>query len=279
MFVARHCGVNSPLSVNSWMRWRTANTLLAMPHLKLTVLSLRYSSWSMRPWLVLTHAGAAFDTETVELAHMQQQGGSSDGSLTKIRPASLPDRRALGSVHGLFPVLRVDGIPIHESLAICEYAAEAFPDAALWPEDLLSRAQARAISCEMLSGFTSMRSEMSCHLFGRVPGFTPSAASLREISRVFELWSECLDRSGGPFLFGRFCIADAMYFPVLTRLRTYSVALVEEVTGYAQALETLPAVQKLVELARTQRRIPVYDGYLRELGGDPDAALSAQIIA
>ena len=237
-----------------------------MPHLKLTVLSLRYSSWSMRPWLALTHAGATFDTETVELAHMQKQGAE---------PTSLSDRRALGSIHGWFTVLRVDGIPIHESLAICEYVAEAFPDAGLWPEDAMSRALARAISCEMVSGFGSMRGELACHLFGRVPDFTPSRAAHSDISRIFEIWSECLDRSGGPFLFGEFCIADAVYFPVLTRLRTYGVPLPETIAGYERALDTLPAVRKLIELARTEPRTPVYDDYVRGLGGDPDAALSA----
>ena len=237
-----------------------------MPHLKLTVLSLRYSSWSMRPWLALTHAGATFDTETVELAHMQKQG---------VEPTSLSDRRALGSIHGWFPVLRVDGIPIHESLAISEYVAEAFPDAGLWPEDSLSRALARAISCEMVSGFMNMRGELSCHLFGRVPGFAPSSAAHSDISRIFEIWSECLDRSGGPFLFGDFCIADAVYFPVLTRLRTYGVPLPETIMGYERALDTLPAVRKLIELARTEPRTPIYDDYVRGLGGDPDAALAA----
>ena len=120
------------------------DNLSAMPHLKLTVLSLRYSSWSMRPWLALTHAGAAFSKETVELAHMQQQADFSSGTidLTNVQPTPLSDRRALGSVHGLFPVLRVDDVPIHESLAICEYVAEAFPAAGLWPEDPVDRAEA-----------------------------------------------------------------------------------------------------------------------------------------
>ncbi len=248
-----------------------------MPRLKLTVLSLRYSSWSMRPWLTLTHAGATFSKETVELAHMQKKGDYSKGSidLTKIQPTSLSDRRALGSVHGLFPVLRVDDIPIHESLAICEYVADAFPDAGLWPKDALNRAQARAISCEMLSGFASMRSELACHLFGRVATFKPSAEARSDISRVFELWSEYLERSGGPFLFGRFSIADAMYFPVLTRFRTYGIPLAETVSNYAQALDNLPAVQKLIELARFEPRTLIYDDYLSELGGNPDAALPA----
>jgi len=236
-----------------------------MPHLELTVLSLRYSSWSMRPWLALTHSGATFDTKTVELPHMKKHG---------VEPTSLSDRRALGSIHGWFPVLRVDGIPIHESLAICEYVAEAFPNAGLWPGDSMKRALARAISCEMVSGFMNMRAELSCHLFGRVPGFAPSSAARSDISRIFEIWSECLNRSGGPFLFGDFCIADAVYFPVLTRFRTYGVSLPEPTSGYGRALDSLPAVRKLIELARMEPRTPIYDDYVRDLGGDPDAALA-----
>src|SRR5688500_8157372 len=186
-----------------------------MSKLKLTVLSLRYSSWSMRPWLVLYHTGAPFETETVALPHMARQSETT----------SLADRRKLGSVRGLFPVLRVDGVPIHESLAICEYVADAFPDAQLWPAQSLQRAAARAICSEMVSGFASMRNELPCHLFGRVQSFQPSAAALTDIERVFEIWNEKLDASGGPFLFGRLSIADAMYFPVLTRLRTYAVEI------------------------------------------------------
>jgi len=245
---------------------------------QLTVLSLRYSSWSMRPWLALTHAGATFSQETVELAHMQQQADFSSGTidLTNVQPTPLSDRRALGSVHGLFPVLRVDDVPIHESLAICEYVAEAFPAAGLWPEDPLDRAQARAISCEMVGGFANMRNQLACHLFGRVPGFAPSAETQADIARVFELWSACLEHSGGPFLFGRFSIADAMYFPVLTRLRTYDIPLTEPLTNYAGALDNLPAVQKLLDVARYEPRTKIYDDYLRELGGNPDAEMGSE---
>jgi len=247
-----------------------------MPHLKLTVLSLRYSSWSMRPWLVLTHAGARFETETVELPHMRGPQHSSSDAGHRISPATTPiaQRRALGSVHGLFPVLRVDDTPIHESLAICEYAADAFPAAALWPRDTLERARARAVSCEMVSGFTHMRSQMSSHLFARVAGFVPNDSTARDIARVFELWGECLERSGGPFLFGRFGIADAMYFPVLGRFRTYGIEIPDPLSAYVDALERVPAVEALVRHARREPRIPVYDDYIRSLGGDPDAALS-----
>ena len=234
-----------------------------MAKLKLTVLSLRYSSWSMRPWLALTHAGATFETETVALPHMQRQA----------EETSLAERRAKGSVRGLFPVLRVDGTPIHESLAICEYAADTYPKAGLWPADALRRAEARAICSEMVSGFTSMRGEMSSHLFGRVPNFKPGAAAQADIERVLEIWSEKLAQSGGPFLFGRFSIADAMYFPVLGRFRTYGIELPTALAPYGQALEAQPAVRALIEVARNAPRIPVYDDALRRRGGELDAGL------
>jgi glutathione S-transferase len=234
-----------------------------MSKLKLTVLSLRYSSWSMRPWLALYHTGAPFETETVSLPHMARQ----------TETTSLEQRRALGSVRGLFPVLRVDGTPIHESLAICEYVADAFPGAHLWPAEPLHRAAARAICSEMVSGFSAMRNELSCHLFGRVPSFKPTPAALADIERVFEIWGEKLEQSGGPFLFGRFSIADAMYFPVLTRFRTYGIELPRSLVAYGEALEAQPAVRALVAVASSAPRIPVYDDYLRRFGGDPDAGL------
>lgn len=245
-----------------------------MPALRLVVVSLRYSSWSMRPWLVLTHAGAAFETETAEVELGRQSlGTGDDAALSKIARDVMVERRRRGSVAGLFPVLHVDGNPIHESLAICEYVNELFPEAQLWPEAGLARALARSISTEMATSFANMRMKMSCHLFGRVPGYTPNAATRRDIDRVFEIWSEALDRSGGPFLFGRFSIADAMFFPVRTRLRTYGVAIPSGLYGYARALDELPAVLTLHELARSAPAVPVYDAYLRELGGDPNAAL------
>jgi glutathione S-transferase len=236
-----------------------------MPKLKLIVLSLRYSSWSMRPWLVLYHTGAPFETETVALPHMAKQSETT----------TLAQRRAIGSVRGLFPVLRVDGTSIHESLAICEYVADTFPEAQLWPAQPLDRAAARAICSEMVSGFTAMRNELSCHLFGRVQSFKPTEAAVADIGRVFEIWNEKLEASGGPFLFGRFSIADAMYYPVLTRFRTYGIELPRSLVGYAEALETQPAVLALLAVASAAPRIPVYDDYLRRFGGDPDAALRA----
>jgi glutathione S-transferase len=230
-----------------------------MPQLTLTVLSLRYSSWSMRPWLALTHAGADFRTKTVVLESFET--------------TTLAERRRLGSVSGLFPVLRVDDEPIHESLAICEYAAEAFADAGLWPEGALDRARARAICSEMVGDFAAMRSEMSCHLFARAPKLRPSDNARANIDRVFEIWTGSLDRSGGPFLFGSVSIADFFYYPVLTRLRTYGIGLPGSLETYARSVETLPAVEALARKARTEPPNAIYDDYILKLGGDPQAVL------
>ncbi len=228
----------------------------------------------MRPWLALTHAGADFVTDTAEVTLGRQTApDEDDASLAKIAARTLDERRAKGSVTGLFPVLHVGDTPIHESLAICEWVNEAFPEAGLWPEDGLARARARAIASEMATGFTNLRTQMSCHLFARVSGVRPSAGTASDIARVFEIWNEALDRSGGPFLFGRFGIADAFYYPVRTRFRTYGVALPERLAAYAEALDSLSTVRALEALARTASRLPAYDDYVRALGGDPDAGL------
>lgn len=126
----------------------------------------------------------------------------------------------------------------------------------------------------MLSGFANIRTHLSCHLFGRVPSMTLDAATKAEVGRVFELWEDALQRSGGPFLFGHFSIADCLYYPMRTRFRTYGVALPPNLQAYAAALDDAPAVRALIEVARNAPRIPVYDEYLRSVGGEPDAALA-----
>lgn len=239
------------------------------PSLTLKVLSLRYSSWSMRPWLAMAQAGLDFTTDTVTLAHMMDPTQST----------SLEERRQMGSVRGLFPVLQIadpkEEVWIHESLAICEYIAEHCPEAHLWPESPTDRARARAFSCEMMTGFLSLRDECSCALFARVPTFQPSRATLQDMERVFEIWNECLVHSGGPFLFGaHFGIVDCMYYPVITRFRTYGIPLPEgQIKAYVEAVERAPAVLKLLELARKEPNLTIYDDYIRKLGGDPDSQL------
>ena len=155
--------------------------------LELLVITLRYSSWSMRPFLALAHAGADFRTTTVDLNLAKQ---TVVGGAMVAQQVDLGARRALGSVTGLFPVLRVDGEPIHEALAICELVAERFPEAGLWPDDSLVRARARAVSAEMASGFPHLRNHLSCHPFARVPGFVPPPEAQRDIARVCEIWED-----------------------------------------------------------------------------------------
>jgi glutathione S-transferase len=230
-----------------------------MPQLKLTVLNLRYSSWSMRPWLTLTHAGLNFETETARIQRFED--------------TPLEQRRAMGSLNGLFPVLRVDGTAIHESLAICETVAELVPTAKLWPEDPMARAQARAICAEFVGGFLALRNEMPCHLFARVPDFTPGPATTTNIERIFEIWHECLERSNGPFLFGDVSIADFFYFPVLSRFRTYGIGLDDRLEAFAESLEAQPAVSTLISVARREPGFAQYDDYVSNIGGDPTAAL------
>ena len=242
-----------------------------MPELLLRVLSLRYSSWSIRPWLVLTTAGARFSVETVEIEDLAAQGVDTGVALTAISKEQLARRRAQGSITGLFPVLYVDGKPIHESLAICEWAAETFPGAGLWPEDALERARARGVCCEMVAGFQHLRSHMSCNVFARVPKQVRSAAIEHDILRVLEIWRDSLDASGGPFLFGKFSIADCMYFPVLTRFRTYGVTLDSHAEAYARELEAHDSIEKWQQAALSAPAIPVYDQAIRRLGGDLEA--------
>jgi glutathione S-transferase len=208
--------------------------------------NLNYSSWSIRPWLALKHAGLPFRTHDVGLKTAE---GWKD--------------RILGfSGAGLVPILVEGSLSLHESLAICEYVAELQPAARLWPEDRQLRARARAISCGMHSGFTAMRSVMNCNLRGRAQRTPHSPAIDADIARVLDIWQASLSSSGGPFLFGHFTIADCMYFPVATRFRTYGVELPEVARQYSQALFALPFVQELEALAQSTPAIPEYDAAL-----------------
>ena len=242
-----------------------------MQALSMAVISLRYSSWSMRPWLALTHAGIPFQTRTapLKLGRLAPADGETHGGLSPLEDQER--RRALGSVNGLFPVLWVGDTPIHESLAICEWAHEVAPQARLWPADRLERARARAVSSEMASGFLHVRQHLSCHPFARVPSFTPDADTQREIDRIHALWQDALARSGGPFLFGHPTIADFMYFPVVTRFETYNVALEPALQAYADAMWRLPAVRAWRQIALSSPPIPVYDAYVEGLGGHATA--------
>ena len=192
--------------------------------LKLVIGNKNYSSWSMRPWLAMRATHIAFEEIFIPL-----YTGQSDKNriLTFARSGKVP--------------ILIDGeTTVWDSLAIIEYLAERFPDARLWPENRAERAHARAISAEMHSGFLSLRSECGMNLHRPV-----GAIKLSEDARagVQEIWTDCRARYGkrGPFLFGAFGAADAMFAPVVHRFRTYAIAVSLEVKTYMETMMALPA--------------------------------------
>jgi glutathione S-transferase len=203
----------------------------------LAVGNKNYSSWSLRPWLALKHTGAPFDEVVIPL----------------YRPDS-PDAIRKISPSGKVPVLQRGEVVVWDSLAICETIAEAFPEAHLWPDDAGARAVARSISAEMHSGFVALRTHMPMNARARLPGRGRTIESLRDIERVRSLWRDALDRfgRGGPFLFGRFSIADAMYAPVVLRFRTYDVDIDPRLHEYCAAVLALPAMEEWLAAARTE---------------------------
>jgi glutathione S-transferase len=199
-----------------------------MRRLILVIGNKNYSSWSLRPWLALKQAGAEFDEIAIALRR--------------------PETPALIKAHsptGRVPVLRDGDVTIWESLAICEYVAELFPQAGLWPDDRAARGVCRAVATEMHGGFADLRSEMPMDYRARIAGRTPSAGARADIERVTLLWREARARfgAGGPFLFGRFSVADCMYAPVVTRFQTYGVALDPTAAAYRDAVLALPAMK------------------------------------
>src|SRR5271156_6031298 len=197
--------------------------------LKLVIGNKNYSSWSMRPWLALRASHIAFEEIFIPLYI---------GEEAKKR---ILDFTISANLHVV-----VDGnITIWDSLAIIEYAAERFPQTRLWPEDPASRAHARSISAEMHSGFAALRNECGMNLHRPVGAVTLSANARADIARIEQIWIECRERYGksGPFLFGAFGGADAMFAPVVHRFRTYAIEVAPEVRQYMDAIMSLPAFQ------------------------------------
>lgn len=178
--------------------------------MELIIGTKKWSTWSLRPWLAAKRAGAPFTETLIELRQENNMTGAA------IRPHS---------PSGLVPALKADGVVIVDSLAICEFLAERFPQAKLWPQDPIARALARSAACEMHAGFSSLRGECPMDLSAEPRVAELSEATHRDVRRIVELWSGMLRRFGGPFLAGDWSIADAFYTPVATRFRTYGVKL------------------------------------------------------
>ena len=188
----------------------------------------RLSSWSMRPWLALKHTGAAFTETLVRLRRLE-----TDAEIAHA-----------GSPSGLVPVLKDGQVTVWDSLAICEYLAETFPAAALWPADKAARSLGRAAAAEMHSGFSSLRGECPMDLAMRV-NVDVAESTQKDVRRIIALWGGLLDRFGGSFLLGPWSIADAFFTPVATRFRSYGLNLADlgdqgAAGAYAQRLLATP---------------------------------------
>jgi glutathione S-transferase len=196
--------------------------------LKLVIGNKNYSSWSMRPWLAMRAADIPFEEIFIPLY--------TDNKADK-------DRILGFSRAGKVPALIDGDVTVWDSLSIIEYLAERFPDAKLWPQDPAARAHARSISAEMHSGFLSLRNECGMNLHRPVGALTLSADAQANVARVQEIWTECRDRHGksGPYLFGAFTAADAMYAPVVHRFRTYAIKVSPQAQAYMDTMMAQPA--------------------------------------
>jgi len=196
--------------------------------MKLVIGNKNYSSWSFRPWIAMTALGIPFEEILIPFG----------------TPLGNPDFKARLAAYtpaGLVPVLIDGDTHVWETLAIMEYLAEKFPEKQLWPADPKARAHARAIASEMHAGFSALRGECPVNFRRPVRERALGAAAQANVNRIEELWSGCRAKYGGPFLFGRFGAADAMYAPVVARLNTYGVKVGREALGYMDAMMALPA--------------------------------------
>jgi len=206
-----------------------------MDNAVLTISSKNYSSWSLRGWLLVKFAGLDFEERIV--------------------PPDDPAVRAeilLLSSSILVPSLTHKGITVWDTLAIAEYLNETQKKAKLLPSDPAARAYCRSICGEMHSGFTALRSALPMNLKAHFPGFKVWSRALADIDRVTTIWRDCLERYGGPFLFGARTIADAMYAPVATRFVTYDVKLDPASAAYRDHIMALPEMVQWIEAAKLE---------------------------
>jgi glutathione S-transferase len=195
--------------------------------MKLIFANRNYSSWSLRAWLVLRHFGIPFDEELVLL--------NGEGWRENIRRKS---------PSGKVPVL-VDGeLTLPETTAIIEYLNDKYPAKGIWPSNRIERALARAAAAEMHGGFSALRNEAPMNLRASHPGKVDVDLVAGDLKRIERLWGDLLSRSGGPYLFGTFTAADAMFAPIATRIRTYELPVTDLAMEYVEAIYALPAFQE-----------------------------------
>ena len=212
--------------------------------LQLVIGNKNYSSWSMRPWVLMSQLGIPFQE------HKLRFDFDADSGFRKAVAAVSPG--------GLVPVLVDDGFSVWDTLAIAEYLHERFPDRGVWPADAKARARARSISAEMHSGFGALRSACPMNIEAHLPEIgqrilAEQQAVRADLSRLAAMWTEALAASGGPYLFGEFSLADAYFAPVASRVRTYALPLPPEAAAWAARVLASPGVAAWVEDALAER--------------------------
>lgn len=202
--------------------------------LQLFIGNKNYSSWSMRPWVLMTELGLPFDETRVRLDF--SEGSPFRETILRVNPA------------GRVPVLVDDGFSVWDTLAIVEYLHEKFPQAGVWPAGAQHRARARSLCAEMHSGFSALRGHCPMNIEARLPEAGAKAAARddvqRDLARIDAMWSEALRASGGPMLFGAFSAADAFYAPVCARIRTYGLPVSAAAQGYVDRIFALQSVRR-----------------------------------
>ncbi len=223
--------------------------------LKLYIGNKNYSSWSMRPWVLLRQAGLPFEEVMVRFDSF-----AADSAFKQQLLALNP----IGKVPVLLDTEVDGGLAIWDTLAIAEYLAEKYPQAQLWPSDTASRARARSICAEMHSGFAALRTHCGMNIEAALPEigqlvWRDQAAVRSDVARIVAMWSGLLERHGGPMLFGEFSVADAYFAPVVMRLKTYALPVPAEISAYVERVCALPAVQAWVQDALAEKDFVVFD--------------------
>ncbi|MBI2769492.1 MAG: glutathione S-transferase family protein [Burkholderiales bacterium] len=219
--------------------------------LKLYIGNKNYSSWSMRPWVLLKQAGIAFEEVMVRFDSFDGDSAFKN-TINAINPV------------GKVPVLLDDGLAVWDTLAIAEYVAEKYPDKKLWPQDRKARARARSICAEMHSGFSALRGNCPMNIEASLPQvgalvWRDKPEVRADVQRICDMWAGLLKEHGGPMLFGEFTIADAYFAPVVMRLKNYGLPVPGQVTDYIRRVCALPGVKAWNDEALAEKEFVDFD--------------------